>query len=767
MRGMDTGFEFEDLGNAIRKCQVDLGVTIDIDTRPIRPDPVTGRALAHCAVGTIRYGGAGRAADRMQAPDGYLLYIKPTITGSEPGDVLQYRAAHAEFPHESTSDQWFGESQFESYRKLGHHIARLVFRGAGVAAPRGAVATTHPGRERMFVALKERWYPSSAAVKAAFSRHADRLNTLQVALRRDESLHFLDSQIYPEWDELMRGRAAPRPPSLSLPDSFEEARAGFYFCVNLLQLMQSVYLDLNLEEEHDHPDNRGWMNLFKHWSWATMLRATYAICCSTFGARFQTFCARRLDLEPGRPQVVSRPVAGAVDGVLEEARKRNELNFYELELIRRCAAARVPFDEVHLLRLRVDDPSRAIADPAAAPALEFTFGFALTHRQQFVYFRVQDHLRRMGLARDALRKLCEGDRYAAVSERAWVRHRPGRVAPLPGASQLGAQRGTGRPRVIRRRAADCLIAPRRAFRGVRSNGPILSDRAGGVAAGEHAVAQRRQEAVAGEVPAGSVAREPRRDAATRVEVRHRPPVGPEDAGRPVDPEPALRVEQSAGDLHAAKGRLQPTAIAPAERVGPVRVGGGAILGERLGKCPRREPERGGELRGAPGGDHRSRVQRLPVVLESERELVETLVVHVPREALGLGQHPERVLGVARGLVAEPTAVPVHLDAALGDHRVGDEDAVRYRDRGVRLVGVHEGDRAAERLAPPDGLARVALAAEVVRAGHLRAVAREHRPVGGEPVRGQDHLASADFARRGRPARSPRRAPRRCRPRSDR
>ena len=276
----------------------------------------------------------------------------------------------------------------------------------------------------MFVALKERWYPSSAAVKAAFSRHADRLNTLQVALRRDESLRFLDSQIYPEWDELMRGRAAPRPPSLSLPDSFEEARAGFYFCVNLLQLMQSVYLDLNLEEEHRHPDNRGWMNLFKHWSWATMLRATYAICCSTFGARFQTFCARRLELEPGQPQVVSRSVAGAVDGVLEEARKRNELNFYELELIRRCAADGVPFDEVHLLRLRVDDPSRAIADPAAAPALEFTFGFALTHRRQFVYFRVQDHLRRMGLARDALRKLCEGDRYAAVSEHARVETDP-------------------------------------------------------------------------------------------------------------------------------------------------------------------------------------------------------------------------------------------------------------------------------------------------------------------------------------------------------
>ena len=91
--------------------------------------------------------------------------------------------------------------------------------------------------------------------------------------------------------------------------------------------MQSVYLDLNLEEEHDHPDNRGWMNLFKHWSWATMLRATYAICCSTFGARFQTFCARRLELEPGRPQVVSRAVSRPLDGMLDEAHRRGELNF--------------------------------------------------------------------------------------------------------------------------------------------------------------------------------------------------------------------------------------------------------------------------------------------------------------------------------------------------------------------------------------------------------------------------------------------------------
>ncbi len=30
--------------------------------------------------------------------------------------------AHAEFPHETTTDQWFSESQFESYRALGFEI---------------------------------------------------------------------------------------------------------------------------------------------------------------------------------------------------------------------------------------------------------------------------------------------------------------------------------------------------------------------------------------------------------------------------------------------------------------------------------------------------------------------------------------------------------------------------------------------------------------------------------------------------------------------
>ena len=40
---------------------------------------------------------------------------------AEPDDVLAYRRMHPDFPHDPTADQFFTESQFESYRALGHH----------------------------------------------------------------------------------------------------------------------------------------------------------------------------------------------------------------------------------------------------------------------------------------------------------------------------------------------------------------------------------------------------------------------------------------------------------------------------------------------------------------------------------------------------------------------------------------------------------------------------------------------------------------------
>jgi hypothetical protein len=122
----DDGMKFGDLGNAIRKCRSDFGVEIAVDTVPLKPDEKTTLAEAHGVVGTIQYPTGPNGEPAFQ---GHLLYIKPTITKDVPRDVLAYRDSHDAFPDEPTADQWFDESQFESYRKLGLYSFKSLSSG--------------------------------------------------------------------------------------------------------------------------------------------------------------------------------------------------------------------------------------------------------------------------------------------------------------------------------------------------------------------------------------------------------------------------------------------------------------------------------------------------------------------------------------------------------------------------------------------------------------------------------------------------------------
>lgn len=162
----DDGYGFEGLANLIRKARLDFGAEIefldenqldgelkgdvrrefgtlqqlrrgkwqeDKDTpaskgrrgKLLEVDPA-GHSLAHVAMARITYSSpAGPRESR-------LLYIKPTLTGDEPEDLIEYHKNHPAFPHESTLDQFFDEAQWESYRRLGQHIAEKLF---GPASP--------------------------------------------------------------------------------------------------------------------------------------------------------------------------------------------------------------------------------------------------------------------------------------------------------------------------------------------------------------------------------------------------------------------------------------------------------------------------------------------------------------------------------------------------------------------------------------------------------------------------------------------------------
>jgi hypothetical protein len=122
--GCDPECSLEDLGNAIRKIRVDLGVKIEIKKFDIfsRTNEEGKKSGRYCAIGEIDYGTADEGGRK-----GTLIYIKPALLGNEPRDIYNYSRESEEFPHESTSDQWFSESQFESYRALGQRTIDWIY----------------------------------------------------------------------------------------------------------------------------------------------------------------------------------------------------------------------------------------------------------------------------------------------------------------------------------------------------------------------------------------------------------------------------------------------------------------------------------------------------------------------------------------------------------------------------------------------------------------------------------------------------------------
>ena len=135
----DPDYVFEDLANAVRKIRIDFGIPVEFDAMPIfrkkaGADKEDGKDGCYCSVGRIVY-----SAVDQGAPDGVLVYFKPAAYGRESRDIVHYMAKNPAFPQEPTSDQFFGETQFESYRRLGQFAVEqvcLTLRQGGAEAHR-------------------------------------------------------------------------------------------------------------------------------------------------------------------------------------------------------------------------------------------------------------------------------------------------------------------------------------------------------------------------------------------------------------------------------------------------------------------------------------------------------------------------------------------------------------------------------------------------------------------------------------------------------
>jgi hypothetical protein len=174
--GRDPDYTFEDLGNAVRKISIDLGVPIKFHAlQSLRRRSLDGSVLAgechYHAVAEIDYATADRspklgvdkgfeveadedpdseADKRPKVENGAILYIKAGYHGTESAGVRSYAMANLDFPHQSTANQWFSESQFESYRSLGFEIMDELLNRTMRESPHYA---ENPSLENLFAVL--------------------------------------------------------------------------------------------------------------------------------------------------------------------------------------------------------------------------------------------------------------------------------------------------------------------------------------------------------------------------------------------------------------------------------------------------------------------------------------------------------------------------------------------------------------------------------------------------------------------------------------
>jgi hypothetical protein len=286
--GADPTVAFDDLGNALRRIREDFGVDIELDVEPLRPDK-DGRSRQHVAIGTIHY-----------SPDdrGIILYVKPSVTGDEPTDVLQYRTRNTAFPHESTGDQFYDEAQWESYRRLGLHAAESMFEF--VAREDG----TRRDADWVFAEASHRWGPTPEGLEDRVVEMTKRFGALEAELHQ-RLAHGIVKGIFPEIEHLPPDlRAAydtsAKPDAHAPADAAHVTEAGTItdvtFLMRIIQLMEDAWLTCQLDQWWTHPINLGWINLFARWATSPLFRFWWPLLSPMYSPGFRRFIEERFPM---------------------------------------------------------------------------------------------------------------------------------------------------------------------------------------------------------------------------------------------------------------------------------------------------------------------------------------------------------------------------------------------------------------------------------------------------------------------------------------
>jgi len=152
--GADPQTTLGDLGRAIERVRVDFGAEIELGADRFYHERERMLAQQPWLLGRIVY---------ADGTHGRILYVRPVLCAGLTADIYAYWRAHAAFPDEPTSEQFFAEAQFEAYRALGQQIFEAML---GRDAPgRGAAAWFDALEAQQAAALAAASAPSTATTR--------------------------------------------------------------------------------------------------------------------------------------------------------------------------------------------------------------------------------------------------------------------------------------------------------------------------------------------------------------------------------------------------------------------------------------------------------------------------------------------------------------------------------------------------------------------------------------------------------------------------
>lgn len=264
----DGDLTFEGIGMAVRKCRIDFGAEIALDLRALEHTKDSEYSGAHCVVGTITY---------PEGTQGFVVYIKSSLTGDEPADVMNYKKEDSAFPHDSTLNQWFSESQFESYRRLGHHVAFSVFEPAG-AENKNCVCEEIAERSKYFETLWNIWWDSTPEMDRFTAAHTASYEKLLAKARTDKDI--------PGFFDAMFGDEEKWKPHTAV-----QYEAAVRFSSELIEFIFMVFnqLDLVLLEKREHPYAQGWSRIFNKWAQIDAVREGWKRYRESYSPSFRRF----------------------------------------------------------------------------------------------------------------------------------------------------------------------------------------------------------------------------------------------------------------------------------------------------------------------------------------------------------------------------------------------------------------------------------------------------------------------------------------------